>query len=63
MNNFLIRLRCNLVAERKSGMEMVQVAILIGIAIAIGLLFREKIGGFINGIFGELSSETFTKKY
>ena len=63
MNNFLIRLRCNLLSQRTSGMEMVQVAILIGIAIAIGLLFREKIGSFINGIFGELSSDTFTKKF
>jgi len=44
-------------------MEMVQVAILIGIAIAIGLLFREKLGSFVNGIFGSLEADTFTKKY
>ena len=63
MNNFLIRLKCNLLAQRESGMEMVQVAILIGIAIAIGLLFREKIGDFLDGIFGDLDANTFTKKY
>lgn len=63
MNSFLLRLKCNILSERKSGMEMVQVAILIGIAIAIGLLFREKIGDFLDGIFGELDANTFTKKY
>lgn len=39
----------------KPGMEMVQVAILIGIAIVLGLIFREKITDYVNGIFGRLS--------
>ena len=42
-----------------SGMEMVQVAILIAIAIAAGLIFRTQIANFINGVFDGLSSDSF----
>lgn len=60
MNNFIIRFRNILSENSHSGMEMVQVALLIGIAIAIGLIFKEKIGSFINGVFGQLNADTFT---
>lgn len=43
----------------KAGMEMVQVAILIAIAIAAGLIFRNQIGDFINGVFDGLSTDSF----
>jgi hypothetical protein len=43
----------------KKGMEMVQVAILIAIAVAIGLIFRERIIDFINGTFNTLESSGF----
>ena len=59
MDSFITRFKNN-ISCRNSGMEMVQVALLIGIAIAIGLIFREKIGAFIEGIFGNLNAETFT---
>ncbi|MDR1136196.1 MAG: hypothetical protein LBL49_08490 [Clostridiales Family XIII bacterium] len=43
----------------KKGMELVQVAILIGIAIFIGLIFKNQINEFITGIFGNLQGAGF----
>lgn len=34
--------------RRRPGMEMVQVAILVAIAIIIGLIFKSEITGFVN---------------
>ena len=44
----------------KSGMELVQVGILIAIAIAIGLIFKTQITNFINGVFKNLTTENFS---
>ena len=41
-------------------MELVQVAILIGIAVAVGLIFKNQITGFVNSIFGQLSANDYT---
>ena len=38
----------------KSGMEMVQVAILIAIAVIIGLIFKTEITSFVNDTFDSL---------
>ncbi|NLK73418.1 MAG: hypothetical protein GX285_10430 [Clostridiales bacterium] len=46
--------------RNERGMEMVQVAILIGIAIGIGVLFKSQIGNFINGIFDALVNSDYT---
>ena len=43
------------------GMELVQVAILVAIAIVIGLLFKDKIEAFVVDIFGRLSSNEFSQ--
>ncbi|MDD2483434.1 MAG: Flp1 family type IVb pilin [Eubacteriales bacterium] len=43
----------------KKGMEMVQVAILIAIAVALGLIFRERIMDFVDATFDGLSSSGF----
>ncbi len=43
----------------KQGMEMVQVAILIAIAVAFGLIFRERIVDFIESTFDKLESSGF----
>lgn len=43
--------------KSKKGMEMVQVAILVAIAIALGLIFRTEITDFINGTFQSLNTE------
>lgn len=45
--------------KSKKGMEMVQVAILIAIAVAFGLIFRERIMDFINTTFNSLESSGF----
>jgi hypothetical protein len=46
--------------NKKEGMEMVQVAILVAIAVVIGLLFRTHIEKFVNEIFSTLSSGKFS---
>ena len=43
----------------KKGMEMVQVAILVAIAVALGLIFKTQITDFVNDTFGSLSSAKF----
>lgn len=45
--------------NNKRGMEMVQVAILIAIAVALGLIFRERILDFIDATFDGLSDSGF----
>lgn len=45
--------------KSKKGMEMVQVAILIAIAVAFGLIFKERIIDFINTTFNSLESSGF----
>ena len=41
------------------GMELVQVAILVAIAIVIGLIFRNRIEDFVENVFKNLSSGKF----
>ncbi len=43
----------------KSGMELVQVAILIAIAVALGIIFKASITDFVNRIFGNLNAANF----
>ena len=43
----------------KSGMELVQVAILIAIAVALGIIFKSSITNFVNGVFGNLNAANF----
>ena len=43
----------------KAGMELVQVAILIAIAVALGLVFKTQIGNFVDKVFGDLLSTDF----
>ena len=43
----------------KRGMEMVQVAILVAIAVALGLIFKTQITDFVNDTFGSLNSADF----
>lgn len=41
------------------GMELVQVAILIAIAIVIGLIFNKQITNFVNRVFKDLLNAKF----
>ena len=43
----------------KQGMEMVQVAILVAIAITLGLIFKSEITDFVNDTFGSLNKRKF----
>ena len=43
----------------KKGMEMVQVAILVAIAVGLGLLFKEHITSFIEDTFSSLTQGGF----
>ncbi len=43
----------------RSGMELVQVGILIAIAVGIGLIFKEQIGQFVNNTFSTLLGSSF----
>lgn len=45
--------------KNKRGMEMVQVAILVAIAVALGILFKGQITDFVNDVFGNLDSSNF----
>ena len=45
--------------HNKQGMEMVQVAILVAIAVTLGLIFKEQITEFVNGTFSSLNSSKF----
>ncbi len=44
------------IKNNKRGMEMVQVAILVAIAIILGLIFKSEITGFINKTFESLNT-------
>ena len=57
MDRFLVRIETRL--REQDGMELVQVAILIAIAIFLGLIFKEKIGKFVNNVFGDLLKADF----
>ena len=48
------RLRMN-----RRGMEMIQVAILIAIAVTLGLIFKTQITDFVEDNFGSLSNAKF----
>ena len=45
--------------KHRAGMELVQVAILVAIAIVIGLIFRTQIEEFVDNVFSNLSSGKF----
>ena len=42
--------------KSKCGMELVQVAILVAIAVALGLIFKTQITDFVNNTFEGLGS-------
>ncbi|MBQ2311450.1 MAG: hypothetical protein II185_02720 [Firmicutes bacterium] len=53
MRSFLNGLFLDLNNDNR-GMELVQVAILIAIAVVIGLIFNKQITSFVNGVFKDL---------
>lgn len=47
-------------AKSRKGMELVQVGILIAIAVGIGIIFKDKIGTFVNETFSTLLGTKFS---
>lgn len=45
--------------RNKKGMEMVQVAILVAIAVAVGIIFKGSVTDFVNHIFSNLNAANF----
>ena len=54
-----IKYRIAMLLGKKKGMEMVQVAILIAIAVAAGIIFKSSVVEFVNRIFGNLDAANF----
>ena len=54
-----LKMKVNMMKTSKQGMELVQVAILIAIAVGIGLIFKLQIGQFIDNVFGDLLGSNF----
>lgn len=62
MRKLMFRIRTGVMSRmifNKSGMEMVQVAILVAIAVALGIIFKTSITDFVNKIFGNLNAANF----
>lgn len=58
--NIKKRLRRALLPIRsRKGMEMVQVAILVAIAVAVGIIFKSSVTDFVSKIFGNLNAANF----
>ncbi len=51
-----------LITNNKKGMEMVQVAILVAIAIGLGIFFKDQIGTFVSDTFENLTYDNFNSK-
>ena len=54
-----IRSKMAVLLGNKRGMEMVQVAILVAIAVAAGIIFKSSVVDFVNRIFGNLDAANF----
>ena len=58
-NKSAVRRCAGLVPVNRQGMEMVQVAILVAIAVTLGLVFKSQIGDFVDNTFSSLSNAKF----
>lgn len=45
--------------KNKRGMEMVQVAILVALAVAVGIIFKTEVTQFVNKTFSGLNAANF----
>lgn len=54
-----MKTRMAVLIGNKRGMEMVQVAILVAIAVAVGIIFKSSVVDFVNRIFGNLDAANF----
>jgi amino acid transporter len=49
------------IVNSNGGMELVQVAVLVAIAIVVGLIFKNQIMTFVTNVFNSLSDANFPK--
>lgn len=56
--NLIVKMICPKMRSRK-GMELVQVAILVAIAVALGLIFKTQITEFVSNTFSALLGTDF----
>ncbi len=54
-----VRAKLMMLLGNRQGMEMVQVAILVAIAVAVGIIFKSSVVDFVNRIFGNLDAANF----
>ena len=54
-----IRSKAAVLLCNEKGMEMVQVAILVAIAVAAGIIFKSSVVDFVNRIFRNLNAANF----
>jgi hypothetical protein len=54
-----LKTKAAMLLGNKKGMEMVQVAILVAIAVAVGIIFKSSVVDFVNRIFGNLDAANF----
>ena len=58
MNTVLIKIK-EVLGSKSRGMEMVEIAILIAIAVTLGLIFKSQLTAFVNRIFTNLMDTEF----
>ena len=58
MKEAILKVR-NAMYSGKDGMELVQVAILIAIAVTLGLIFKTQLTNFVNSVFKGLNAGNF----
>jgi hypothetical protein len=51
--------RTRAAVTNQNGMELEQIAMIVGIALIVGFIFREQIVDFVEGIFDGLDSSDF----
>ena len=59
MEKLLGRIKNNL-RNPQAGMELVEVAIIIGVVVVLGLVFKTKISTFVKTILNSLNAADFT---
>ncbi|HKK95579.1 MAG TPA: Flp1 family type IVb pilin [Anaerovoracaceae bacterium] len=45
--------------KKKDGMELIQAAILIAVAVGLGIIFKSEITSFVNETFSNLDASNF----
>lgn len=58
-NHFCVMLYCSMqsfVKEEKGAVDIVAIVVMIGIAVLMAVLFKDKIGSLLNTLFGNITS-------